>query len=259
MSVSQEEPVSETSGPPTASRYLAVVQASGRHFGVLVDAVIDQQEIVVKPLPRQLSGVQVFSGATLLGDGRVALILDVLGVAERARVVSEKRDEVMTITQLQRDERRGPLQTLLLMRGVDDGRLAINLDSVSRLETIPIDALESAGDFDVIQYRGEIMPLVYSRQILPERRARPRHPEQQVVPSDALSIVILGEAGAHIGLVVEDVLDVIETNSELHRIGCRRGVSGTLVLQERVTEVLDLSWVAAQMRQRLDEAMKVSA
>src|SRR5262249_34114499 len=68
---------------------IIVLQADDRQFGLVVNAVQDTEEIVVKPLGKHLQGTQVFSGATIMGDGRVALILDVLGLAKRARVVAE--------------------------------------------------------------------------------------------------------------------------------------------------------------------------
>ena len=71
---------------------IVVLQADDRHFGLVVDEINDTEEIVVKPLGKQLKGIPTFAGATIMGDGQVALILDVLGLAQRANVVSEVRD-----------------------------------------------------------------------------------------------------------------------------------------------------------------------
>src|SRR6185295_7071543 len=67
---------------------IVVLKADDRQFGLVVDAVNDTEEIVVKPLGKQFKSINVFAGATIMGDGRVALILDVPGVAQRAGVVS---------------------------------------------------------------------------------------------------------------------------------------------------------------------------
>jgi two-component system chemotaxis sensor kinase CheA len=229
------------------SRFLAIVQGSSRQFGMVVDAVLDQQEIVVKPLPKLLTELGVFAGATLLGDGRVALILDILGIAQRSRLLlSELRED--HLLQRQRGDAQGVegQRTLLLLQGPDDARLAVPLDDVSRLETIEIDAVESGGNHHVVQYRGEIMPLLRASELLPERRSRLRSSEPTRPPDHdkTLSVVVLGHAGRSLGLVVDDVLDVVETSGELRRFGCRKGVLGTLVVQDRVTEVLDLVWIA---------------
>jgi two-component system, chemotaxis family, sensor kinase CheA len=231
------------------SRFMAVVQASGRQFGLVVDAVLDQQEIVVKPLPKLLSETGAFAGATLLGDGRVALILDVLGIATRARLVSEMRDEGVL-------ERRAAgiggdtSRTLLLIRGANDTRLAVPLDQVSRLETIDPARIEAGGMHDVVQYRGDIMPLVMASDVLPELISRIRGGGSggmgAAPPTGPLSVVVLGVAGRPLGLVVEDVLDVVEAPGELRQLGARTGVVGTVVVQERVTEVLDLEWIGTR-------------
>jgi two-component system chemotaxis sensor kinase CheA len=225
------------------SKFLAVVQGPGRQFGLVVDAVLDQQEIVVKPLPKLLAEIGAFAGATLLGDGRVALILDILGIAQRARLVSEQREDAMVErARAQSKERVKGMRTLLLLQGPDDARLAVPLEDVSRLETIDVEQLESGGQHQVLQYRGEIMPLLRTRELLPERRSRMRNESEE---PKMLSVVVLGRPGRALGLVVDDVLDVVETAGELRRVGCRQGVVGTLVVQNRVTEVLDLAWLIA--------------
>ena len=54
---------------------IVVLQADDRQFGLVVDDIHDTEEIVVKPLQKQLKGVPAFAGATIMGDGRVARIL----------------------------------------------------------------------------------------------------------------------------------------------------------------------------------------
>jgi two-component system chemotaxis sensor kinase CheA len=190
-----------------------------------------------------LSGTSAFAGATLLGDGRVALILDVLGIATRARLVSEVRDEGII-------ERRDVVvpseggRTLLLIRGANDTRLAVPLDQVSRLETIDPARIEFGGMHDVVQYRGEIMPLVMTSDVLPGNPSRGGSGSGIDLTKGPLSVVVLGVGGHPLGLIVEDVLDVVEAPGEFRRIGARLGVIGTIVVQERVTEVLDLEWIS---------------
>jgi two-component system chemotaxis sensor kinase CheA len=225
------------------ARFLAVLQTSGRQFGLVVDAVLDQQEIVVKPLPRLLSQIGAFAGATLLGDGRVALILDVLGIATRARLLSEMREEPVIEHRDPHAHQEGG-RTLLLIRGANDTRLAVPLDQVSRLETIDPSQVEVGGTHDVVQYRGDIMPLVTTSDLIPDLRMR--GPSGGGTTGGPLSVVVLGVGGRPLGLVVEDVLDVVEAPGELKPFGARSGVIGTIVVQERVTEVLDLEWIGSR-------------
>jgi len=79
-------PVTAQDAPVSGS--IVVLQAVGRQLGVVVDDILDTEEIVVKPLSEQFKGISEYSGATIMGDGRVALILDVLGLAQSARVLT---------------------------------------------------------------------------------------------------------------------------------------------------------------------------
>src|SRR5919205_485879 len=63
---------------------IAVLRSEGRRFGLVVDRVINTEEIVVKAVGGQLKAIGLYSGATVLGDGTVALILDVQALARRA-------------------------------------------------------------------------------------------------------------------------------------------------------------------------------
>ena len=67
---------------PAASPLLTIVvlQAGEARFGLVVDQVRGREEVVIKPLPKALRGLAGYAGATLIGDGRMALILDVDGL-----------------------------------------------------------------------------------------------------------------------------------------------------------------------------------
>lgn len=111
---------------------IVVLQADGRQFGLVVDEINDTEEIVVKPLGKQLKGINCFAGATIMGDGKVALILDVLGLAQHANVVSEVRDRSLA-DKTKTDVRSTERQTLLLFDAGQGTRMAIPLSVVDRL------------------------------------------------------------------------------------------------------------------------------
>ena len=228
--------------------HVAVLLAGGRQFGLVVDRVDDQQEIVVKPLAGALKPVNVYSGATILGDGRVVLILDVVGIAQRANLVAEAREDSVAQTQNEKEtaQRREQMTSLLLLRGPDDSRVAVPLERVARLETVPISQLEEAGGTEVLQYGNAIMPIVHLSTLLPERRLRPRHDDAQPASPDYINLVVLSVRGAQIAMAVHDILDVVDSEIVIRSPGSRAGVLGTLVLQQRVTELLDLDWVVEQ-------------
>ena len=64
----------------TALLTVVVLQMGDSRFGLIVDQVRGREEVVIKPLPRALRGLPGYAGATLIGDGRLALILDVDGL-----------------------------------------------------------------------------------------------------------------------------------------------------------------------------------
>jgi two-component system chemotaxis sensor kinase CheA len=221
---------------------IIVLQADDRQFGVVVQAVHDTEEIVVKPLGKHLKGTAMFAGATIMGDGRVALILDVLGLAKRARVVSEGRERARLDPQLApvHDEREDQ-QTMLVFRSPDDGRMAIPLSRVARLEEIPRATVERVGHELLVQYRGEIMPVLELASLLIERRTILRVPPAP--PGDLVQVVVFKHNGVHVGLIVEQILDIVEDSLTNPRPPGRPGVLGSVVIAGRVTELLDVEAV----------------
>lgn len=217
---------------------IVVLQADDRQFGLVVEGVQDTAEIVVKPLSQHLKAISSFAGATIMGDGRVGLILDVMGLAQRAKVVAEVRERALAdaLDANVAVER----QSLLLFRTPDDGRMAIPLIAVDRLEEFARTSVEYAGDWDVVQYREDILPLVHVSAELPERRKRSRTPTTaEGGVSESIQVIVHVSAGRRVGLVVDQILDIVEENYDLQPAG-RAGVLGTVVIHDRVTEVLDL-------------------
>ena len=213
---------------------IVVVQADQRPFGVIVGGVNDTEEIVVKPLAKPLKGVPVFAGATIMGDGKVALILDVLGLAKESAVLSAGRDP----RQGADAKRAGTAKANatfchLLLASAGARRVAIPLDLVSRLEELPASAVEDADGQEVIQYRGRIMPLIRLGDVL----GSPRPPGD---PDAPLQVVVYTEGGRRAGLVVDRIFDIAETALELTAPPRHRGVLGSGVVQGKVTDLLDL-------------------
>lgn len=226
---------------------IVVLQADDRPFGLVVDDIHDTEEIVVKPLRKQLKGIAAFSGATIMGDGRVALILDVLGLAQRAAVVSGVRDRTLAEKPTASAEIRNRQPVLLFAAG--GGRMAIPLTQVSRLEEFPRAVVERAGGQDVVQYRGEIMPLIHVGRALRAQRDGPGQNGQPrprrsgpARPSDgrAVQVVVCAREGRHHGLVVGRILDIVEETVATRSAAGRPGVLFTAVVQDRVTEFLDV-------------------
>jgi two-component system chemotaxis sensor kinase CheA len=226
--------------PEAPSATIVVLQADGREFGLVVEGVSDSAEIVVKPLSQHLKGIATYAGATIMGDGRVGLILDVMGLAAHAGVVSEATER-MKITAVGADTDDTVRQTLLVFRTPDDGRMAIPLEAVDRLEEFPWASIEHTGPTQVVQYRGTIMPLVHVSSAMPERRALPRTDvgsEDGIRPT--VQVVVHEHEGRPVGLVVDAILDIVEESGPVEPAS-RAGVVGTMVIADRVTELLSLA------------------
>jgi len=177
-----------------------------------------------------------------MGDGRVALILDVLGIAQQARILSDSHDQNIAAQLRDGRERETERQTLLLVRSPGNGRLAIPLAPVSRLEEFEAGQVEGAGDVDVIQYRGQILPLIHLKNILSERRAFDRLPSNEGTGANAnlLQVIVFGDDARQVGLIVDEIIDIIQDVFEIKGRSTRNGISGTLVIQGRVTELFDV-------------------
>ena len=220
---------------------IVVLQADGRQFGLVVDAINDTEEIVVKPLRKQLKTVKTFAGSSIMGDGKVALILDVLGLAQRGGVVGEMRERAAAEKLSESAAAVAEKKTFLLFAGPGDSRMAIPLNALDRLEEFPVAQVEMSGRDWVTQYRGQILPLVRLNVVLEERRNKLR--ALQALPaldSGPIQVLVLNHDGTPFGLVVERILDIVEDTAQMQSKASRPMVLYSVVIDSRVTELLDI-------------------
>ncbi len=217
---------------------IVVLQAGERQFGLVVDEINDTQEIVVKPLRKQLKGIKTFAGASIMGDGKIALILDVMGVAQRSGVVSEARDRSLAEKATEMVEKAADKQTFLLFVGPGDARMALPITALDRLEEMPTSQVEHSGRQWVAQYRGRILPLIHLRHALEERRHGGRVPVEE--GEGSISVLVCHTEGESVGIVVERILDIVEDAAEMRYPASRAGVLYSAAINGRVTELLDI-------------------
>ncbi len=218
---------------------IVVLQAEGREFGLIVDEINDSEEIVVKPLRKQLKAVKIFAGSSIMGDGKVALILDVLGLAQRASVVTETKERALAEKASELATKAGK-QTFLLFAGPGDSRMAIPLSALARLEEFPVAQVEMSGTQWVTQYRGQILPLIRLNVAMEERRNRQRVPQAPPADSGPIQALVLNHDGRSFGLVVDQILDIVEDRAEVKSAATRANVLYSVVIGDRVTELLDV-------------------
>ncbi len=218
---------------------IVVLHADGKSLGLVVEDIRDTEEIVVKPVGKQLKHVDIFSGATIMGDGRVALILDVAAMARRGNVVQEEKQDLGKSKSATKEQ---TLTTLLLLSTPTGGRMAIPLSQVARLEEFQKSTFVRTGNIHVVRYRGEIMPVIPVLEWLPESRGDRRAGDYVDLQahSETLNVVVYTWNGRNIGLLVDEILDILDHPFEMQGTAARDGVQGTLVVQDRITEVLDI-------------------
>lgn len=209
--------------------FIAVLQADGRQYGLVVDDINDTEEIVVKPLGKQLRGVALYAGATIMGDGRVALILDANALAKQAGMVSDSSGSANDSSAAAADVERHAL----LVIGLSDGRrVALPLSAVDRLEQFPLHRIERVGGHEVVQYRGEILPLV--------RLDRALQSNGQEDDADPIQVVVCQHRSRLVGFVVSQIHDIVEEELVVRTHLDTGGHNGSAVVGEHVTELVDV-------------------
>jgi two-component system, chemotaxis family, sensor kinase CheA len=211
--------------------FIAVLDADGRRFGLVVDGLADPEEIVVKPLSAVLKDIGLFSGATVLGNADLALILDPGAIAMRSGVALSE-EEAAHETE---DETSAVVASSIeyLLVDADGRRAAVPLRDVLRIEQLPFQRIEYIGSRPVLNFEGYLLPVEDSGGVL---SAAQGNPQAQVI------VVVCREGNRHVGIAVSHVLDVA-AGSDLFEAGTTQQANGVTLLKEHVTGVVDLGSV----------------
>jgi two-component system, chemotaxis family, sensor kinase CheA len=219
---------------PPGEVSIVVVRADEHRFALLVDQIGDSQEIVVKPMGRQLKSLNCYAGATIMGDGRIALILDLMGLGLRSGVIAPNGHTRSRKPAPEAEPATSKRASMLLCGAGSFPRLAIPLAQVARLENIAAGAVENAGGRPAVQYRDRILPLLNVAEMLGGSPAG----------SDSLSVVVYRGEGSEIGLVVDEISDIVEESIGEPYPSGQPGVLGSALVGGRITDFLDLRTVS---------------
>jgi two-component system chemotaxis sensor kinase CheA len=212
--------------------FIAVLDAEGRRFGLVVDGLADPEEIVVKPLSAVLKDIGLYSGATVLGNADLALILDPAAIALKAGVVLSAEEESSRAVDGEEDEEAGKSLEYLLVEAA--GRqAAVPLTDVLRIEQIPLSRIEYIGYRPVLNFEGQLLPVEDTGGVL---AAAEGNAQAQIV------VVVCREGNRHVGIAVSHVLDVA-AGGDLFEAGTSQRTGGVTLLKQRVTGVVDLGGV----------------
>lgn len=219
-------------GSAERSNFIAILDADGRRYGLVVDGLADFEEIVVKPLSATLKNIGLFSGATVLGNADLALILDPGAIAIKAGVTLREEDAAHADAEQTGTEAAQGQEYLLVE--VAGSQAAVPLADVLRIEQLPIERIEYIGSRPVLNFEGQLLPVEDSGGALAAAQDN----------SQAQIIVVVCRVGDHqVGFAVSHVLDVA-AGGDLFEAGTQQRAHGVTLLKSRVTGVVDLGTVA---------------
>lgn len=224
-------------------QFVVVMQVSNVSFGVVVDEVFDTEEIVVKPLSSAVSGVKTFSGATILGDGSVIMIIDPAAVAKTAGETSEHSDDTAN-KKTQHAKRKDDTESLIIFRAGGMEPKAVPLGVVTRLEDLDTANFENSNGRTLVQYRGSLMQIM------------PADPYVMIKESGSQPILVFTHNETAIGLAVDEIVDIVEEKLEIRMATDKAGALGIAIIKGKATEVLDVGYFLTQTVSNWDEPVK---
>ncbi|MEQ8846153.1 hybrid sensor histidine kinase/response regulator [Botrimarina sp.] len=219
-------------GNATGATNVIVVDTGQTRFGLVVDALHDSEEIVVKPLGRHHKECRQLAGATILGDGHVALILDIAGIAAEEEFRSEEELNEAEQSPERRTDEQVDTQSLLLFRNNEKDLFAVPMDIVARLERVRVDQIDSVAGREVLQYRDATLPLMRLENCIAAGVGD---------YAESVYVVVYEVRGREVGLLAPILEDIREVTASVDTATFREpGVIGSLVLNSRTVRLIDL-------------------
>ncbi len=213
---------------------VAVIAIGATRLGLIVDGVFDTEEIVVKPVAQVLRHIPLFGGNTILEDGAVIMILDPTGIARHAGLDTGRKEAARAVAE--EDASGGHLDILLVQAGAGAPK-ALPLSLLARLETFSTERLEVSGDRVMVQYRNDLMPVISLDETLDLCRLAASADRAAVHP-----VLVFDNGGKPVGLMVEKILDVVNTDLSIQLGTDRQGVLGTAIIAGHATDIIDAAF-----------------
>lgn len=228
---------------------ILVVSAGDYHYGLIVDQLLDSEEIVVKPLGVHLRDCKCYAGATVQGDGRVALILDIVGISTLMKLKNvAKKAQEQSSRIAEKSGRMADIQSLLIVRNSPQEQMAVPLDLVSRIERNRVDDIKITGGRKTINYRGGSLPLFSVDEVV-----NVSAPLQE--RSTFYTVVFLVN-GKEVGMILSEVVDVVTDDFQIDEMTHRQpGIMGSTIIMGEITLLVDLFGIVARLMPDWAEAI----
>lgn len=230
---------------------IVVLKTDNSSYGLIVDEICDTADIVVKPLSNLLKKIILFSGATIMGDGGVALILDIQGIAESCKLLHKLKDskkELAITSSLFKEE-----SEYLFFHLNQTGIFSLPLILVQRLEEFPAKIVEVSGVERVVQYRGSLLPLIYLNEYFNYKT------KEDTKTSDNISVIVVSKRNRLFGLVVNEIIDILSTTAEIMpQVKENKDILGTIISPDKhvITVINALAIVDETMGFKTDMTIK---
>jgi two-component system, chemotaxis family, sensor kinase CheA len=207
--------------------FVVVMQQAGQLFGVIVDEVFDTEEIVVKPLASAIADANAFSGATILGDGAVIMIIDPAAISQKIGMGEAAGEETnASVTKL--NAKKLDITPMVVFKAGSDEPKAVPLSLVTRLEDLDASTFESGDGQIMVQYRGELMPIVAA------------DPRMTIARIGAQPVLVFTHNRHAVGIAVDHIIDIVEEKLTIETSTSQAGILGVAVLRAKATEILDV-------------------
>ncbi|QDM41360.1 chemotaxis protein CheA [Altererythrobacter sp. TH136] len=215
---------------PEASTLVLIRLAHGELFALAVDRVFDHEELVIKPLAPAVMATGIYAGSTLLDDGHPVLMLDITGIARKARLLSEtqRRSRVSEEPSANEAARGTPA---LLFVGLGGTRKLVRLGTINRIERVSADAADLSSDPPRVVIGDALFPLAGVDGALPDH--------------GQLSVLRLGDGGSEIAYAIDRIIDTVELVGEIAPARTAGAAEGTALVDGLPAEVLDTHWLFA--------------
>jgi two-component system chemotaxis sensor kinase CheA len=222
------QPKEPASGP---DGFIVVTEVGRQRFALLVDAVFQTEEIVVKPLNKKLRHLRCFSGSTILGDGSVILIVEPGGLVRMLDAFAETTVPIVDVHPEPKPETADEDEPvpLLVFRAGGDVPKAVPLSLVTRLEEIDIRRIEQSSGRLLLQYRGHLMPLVLA------------HEAMALQDEGRQAMVVFSDGERWMGLLVDEILDIVEEPLAIQLVANHPELIGSAIVNGRATEILNVA------------------
>lgn len=219
---------------------IVIVKGEGFKYGIIVDQIHDIEEIVVKKMSSLLKGVKTFAGSTLVGDGDMALILDLVGIANLEHIAIEL-DAEENIKGFDDQENLQIEREYMQFNLFSRKNLCVELSCVSRLEEIESSKVEYSGDIPLVRYREDFLPLINIERLL---NFSGTNLDEIIDDESVLNVIVVNQKERFYGLVVRSINDIGLTTHEVDKdLIDREGILGTVFIDDRTITLLDVNYL----------------